>query len=178
MKEIKIGSKKVYEHKFLSVDEDLVKLPNDETSTRVVLKHPGGAAVLPITKDGYILLIKQYRYPIQLELIEIPAGKLDIGESSLSCATRELEEETGYISKNFEHIMKIHPCVGYSDEMIDLFMAYDCEKIFYPKAMDNDEFIEVETYSLLEVKQMLDDHLISDGKTLIALEYYLRKQNV
>ncbi|MBN2268656.1 MAG: NUDIX hydrolase [Acholeplasmataceae bacterium] len=175
MKEIKIGSKRVYEHKFLSVDEDLVKLPNDVTSTRVVLRHPGGAAVLPITKDQKILLIKQFRYPINQELIEIPAGKLDPNESSLVCAMRELEEETSYISNHFEFLMSIHPCVGYSDEVIDLFIAYDCEKINYPKSMDDDEFIEVKAYTLDDIEYLLNNHQITDGKTLIACEHYLRK---
>lgn len=175
MKEIKIGSKKVYEHKFLSIEEDLVKLPNDASSTRVILRHPGGAAILPITKDGHILLIKQFRYPINQELIEIPAGKLDIGETSLTCAIRELEEETAYVSHHIEHLMSIHPCVGYSDEMIDLFIAYDCEKIKEPKSMDEDEFIEVGAYSISEIEDMLDKQEITDGKTLIALEHYLRK---
>lgn len=175
MKEIKIGSKRVYEHKFLSVDEDQVILPNQKNSTRVVLRHPGGAALLPITKDHKIILIKQYRYPILQELIEIPAGKLDEGESSLTCAIRELEEETGYISHRVEFLMSVHPCVGYSDEMIDLYIAYDCELKETPKSMDDDEFIEINLYSMSEIEKMLDDNQITDGKTLIILEHYLRK---
>lgn len=177
MEEIKVGSKRVYEHKFLSVDEDLVKLPNNVTSTRVVLRHPGGAAVLPITKDHKILLIKQFRYPINQELIEIPAGKLDPNESSLVCAMRELEEETSFISNHFEFLMSIHPCVGYSDEMIDLFIAYDCERINDPKSMDDDEFIEVKAYTLNEIEYLLNNQQITDGKTIIACEHYLRKNS-
>lgn len=175
MKETKISTKRVYTHKFLEIDEDLVILPNDQTSTRVILRHPGGAAVLPITKSGEILLIEQFRYPINSALIEIPAGKLDEGESSLICAMRELEEETGYVSTHFEHLLKIHPCVGYSDEMIDLFIAYDCEKIEIPKSMDDDEFIDIKLYTLNQIEMMLDQRQITDGKTLIALEHYVRK---
>lgn len=175
MKETKIGSKKVYQHKFLTVDEDEVILPSQEKAIRVVLRHPGGAAVLPITDNHKIILIKQYRYPIHQELIEIPAGKIDDHESSLTCAMRELEEETSYISNQYEFLMSIHPCVGYSDEMIDLYIAYDCIKIIDPKMMDDDEFIEVKAYTLDEIKTMLNEHLITDGKTLIALEHYLRK---
>ena len=173
MKETKLKTKKVYEYRFLSVDEDEVLLSNGKQTKRIILRHPGGAAVLPITTDGEILLIKQYRYPIHQALYEVPAGKLDDDDpSSLTCAMRELEEETGYVSNEVKKIYTIHPCVGYSDEKLDLFIAFNCTKKENPKSMDSDEAIEVNTFSTDAIKSMLESGLITDGKTLIALQYY------
>ena len=107
------SSKKIYEGNFISFYEDEVYLPNGNTAQRVVLKHPGAASVLPITKDKKIILTKQYRYPIQKISLEIPAGKKDhLEEDGLTCAMRELEEETGYQSINYKKIFTFHPAVG------------------------------------------------------------------
>jgi len=168
------SSKKIYEGNFLSFYEDEVFLPNGKTSERVVLKHPGGASVLPITKDQQIILTKQYRYPIQKISLEIPAGKKDNpNEDGLTCAIRELEEETGYQSKNFKKLFSFHPAVGFCDEVLDIFIAYDCEKIDVPASPDEDEFIEIEYIHKNQINDLLSSGAITDGKTIIALQYYL-----
>lgn len=175
LKESKISSKSVYECSFLELFEDEVLLPNNETSKRVYIKHNGGAAVLPITSEGNVILTKQYRYPIGQVSIEIPAGKKDsITELGIDCVTRELEEETGYQSNSFSKFTDIHSCVGYSSEVIELFIASDCFKVDNPKAADDDEFIEVLECSIKDVKRMMDNNEITDAKTLIMLQYYLK----
>lgn len=174
LKEKQLKSKLIYECFFMELYEDEVELPNQENSKRIYIKHGGAAAVLPITKEGKIVLIKQYRYPISKVSIEIPAGKKDeINETGLTCAIRELEEETALKSNNIEKIMDIHSCVGYSNELIEMFIAYDCDVVANPKSMDDDEFIEVMILTLTEVKALLNNNQITDAKTVVALQHYL-----
>jgi len=176
MKETKKASKKVFECSFMELFEDEVILDNKKTSTRVYIKHPGAAAILPITKDHKIILIKQFRYPIQMINLEVPAGKKDDPkEDSFECAHRELEEETGYVTNQMEFYKRIYPCVGYSDEYIDLFIAKDCVKIDHPKEMDADENIECLFFNPEEIQELIDSDQIGDSKTLILLQHYLLK---
>jgi ADP-ribose pyrophosphatase len=163
-----------YECSFLKLYEDEVELDNGKSSQRIVLKHPGGASVLPITHDGKIILTKQYRYPIASVSIEIPAGKKDYpNEDGLTCAKRELEEETGYMSSNWKLMFEFHPCVGYSDEKLDIYIALDCTKKHLPKAMDEDEHIDLMVIEPNDIKALLKSNIITDGKTIIALQYYM-----
>ena len=179
MKETTLKHEKKYECSFLKLYEDDVLLNNGKVSKRVVVEHPGGACVLPILPDGKIILTKQYRYPIKEISVEIPAGKKDdISEDSLLCATRELEEETGYASKEIEHMYTFYPCVGYSDEKLDIFVAKNCYKVISPKPMDDDENIDLLIIEKHEVKQLMDEKKITDGKTIIALQYYLLGKNL
>lgn len=175
--EKKISSKLVYSCSFLDLYEDEVLLPNNKKSKRIYASHLGAAAVLPLTKDKRVVLTKQYRYPIQAVSIEIPAGKKDYkGEAGIDCVKRELEEETNYTSSNIQLLLKTHNCVGYSSEEIELFVAYDC---IYEKGIretDEDEFIEVVLYSIDEVIQMIEEGVITDAKTIIALQSYLLKK--
>jgi ADP-ribose pyrophosphatase len=174
MKETRIHRELKYSCTFLELYEDKVKLHDGRISQRVVIKHPGGACVLPITPEGHVILTKQYRYPIERMSIEIPAGKKDVvGEDGLMCAMRELEEETGYGSKIWEKLYAVDPCVGYSDERLDLFVARACYKIEHPKDMDEDETIDVMIVDKYQIQNMLKDGSITDGKTIIALQHYL-----
>jgi len=174
LEEKTLSSKKVYECFFMKLYEDRVLLPNNKESNRIFIKHDGASAVLPITKDGKIILIKQFRYPVNQVMIEIPAGKKDKPfEDGVLCAVRELEEETGYKSNNLKKIQDLHNCVGYSNEMIELYIAYDCEKIDNPKSGDDDEFIELLEVSKEEAKSLLKKGKITDAKTIITLQYYL-----
>jgi ADP-ribose pyrophosphatase len=172
-KEKQMNSTLIYDCFFMKLYEDDVLLPDGNQSKRVYVKHDGASAILPITKEGNILLIKQYRYPIQQVSIEIPAGKKDSqDEDGLLCAKRELEEETGYRSENIKKISSIFNCVGYSNEKIELFIAHDCEKVENPLSMDEDEFIELMTVTVEESKILLQNGIISDSKTIIALQHY------
>ena len=172
--EKQISSKKLYECFFMTLYEDEVLLPNDKTSKRIYVKHDGASAILPITQDGKLVLIKQYRYPISKISIEIPAGKKDQkNEDGLLCALRELEEETGYSSNHVVKFQDFYSCVGYSSEMIELFIAYDCKKIPNPKVGDDDEFIELLEVTKTEAKALVKSGKITDSKTLAVLLYYL-----
>lgn len=174
MKEKTLTHVKKYQCSFLTLYEDDVLLDNHKVSQRVVINHVGGACVLPITKDKKIILTKQYRYSIQEISIEIPAGKKDfVNESGLFCAKRELEEETGYLSEEISLIYTFYPCVGYSDEKLDIFIANNCYPAINPKSMDEDEDIDVLILDLNEVETLLNDGMIKDGKTIIAIQYYM-----
>jgi len=174
MKEKKLSSQLEYECAFMKLYKDQVELPNGGQSERIYVKHNGGAAVLPITKEGNLLLIKQYRYPVGLELIEIPAGKKDSEkETGLECVKREIEEETGYNSSNFEYVGLTHNCVGYSSEDIELFIAYDCFKVNNPLSPDDDEFIEPMIVTPSEAQKLLDANKITDAKSWIVIMKYL-----
>lgn len=172
-KEEQINSKLIYECFFMKLYEDDVLLPDGNQSKRIYIKHDGASAILPITKEGNILLVKQFRYPIGQVSIEIPAGKKDEpNEDGLLCAKRELEEETGHVSNNIEKISEVYNCVGYSNEKIELYIAYNCVKTDNPLPMDDDEFIELMSVTVEESKNLLQNGLISDSKTIIALQYY------
>lgn len=174
MKEIRLNRRLKYTCSFLELYEDDVKRPDGQLSQRVVIKHPGGASVLPLTPDGRVILVEQYRYPIDRISIEIPAGKKDHpSEDGLVCAKRELEEETGYGSDQWEKLYVVDPCVGYSDERLDLFLARSCYPIEHPKDMDDDEMIHVMIVDKQQIIDMLKNGEITDGKTIIALQYFL-----
>jgi len=174
MKEKTLTHHLKYQCSFLSLYQDDVLLENNKKSQRVVINHVGGACVLPLTTDGKMILTKQYRYPIKEISIEIPAGKKDfIGEEGLTCAKRELEEETGYQSDDIKLMYTFYPCVGYSDEKLDIFIARNCHLIDNPKPMDEDENIELLIINLNEAKDLLDNGIIKDGKTIIAIQYYM-----
>lgn len=174
MREKTIRKKVVYDNTFLTIHEDDVTLFDGRHAKRIVIDHIGAASVLPVTDDGDVVLIEQYRYPLDEILYEIPAGKKDDkDESTLTCARRELEEETGYQSQNLILIHQIYPCVGYSNETIDLYLATHTKKIDHPLSPDDDEFINVITCDKQEIERLFMDRRIKDGKTIIALQYYL-----
>ncbi len=173
MTEITKTSKKVYECSFLELYEDQVILSNNKESQRVFIKHAGASAILPFTTSGDVILTKQFRYPIKQISLEVPAGKKDeLNEDSLLCAKRELEEETGYNSTNITFLNRIFPCVGYSNEYIDLFIAKNCYKVKKPLQKDEDENIEVVIVTIKKVQELIGNNEIKDAKTLILLQAY------
>ena len=159
---------------FLEVVEDEVILSDKKETRRVFVLHPGASAILAFTPEGDIILTRQYRYPIRQESIEIPAGKLDcLEEDPLCCAKRELEEETGYASNEFRLFQTYYPCVGYSDEILYIYIATNCYRVEQPRPQDSDECIETFLLSLDEAKAMLKRGSFRDGKTIIALQKYI-----
>ena len=175
--EKKISSKLIYSTSFLELYEDEVLLPNNKTSKRIYAAHLGAAAVLPITKDNKIVLTRQFRYPIGAINIEIPAGKKDFkDEVGIDCVKRELEEETNYTSEDIQPLLDIHSCVGYSSELIELFVAYNCVYVKDIRSSDEDEFVEAVLYELDEVVEMIENGIITDAKTIIAVQSYLLKK--
>jgi ADP-ribose pyrophosphatase len=172
--EVRVSHSLKYHCAFLDLYEDEVRLPNGKITSRVYIEHLGAAAVLPITIDKKIVLTRQFRYPIGLVSLEVPAGKKDEqGESSKVCAIRELEEETSYVSKDLRFVQTIYNCLGYSNEAIDLYIAFDCDEKEDSALPDEDEFIETVVYSIKECKELLFSGKITDVKTALLLQHYL-----
>jgi ADP-ribose pyrophosphatase len=162
-----LDTKVVFEGNLLKVFSDKVDLPNGKEASREFIKHPGAVAVVPITQEGNIVLVRQYRYPVGKTMLEVPAGKLDKGEHPDACVLRELEEETGYVAKNIRKLTSIYTTPGFTDEVIHLYVA---ENLTLSKpSPDEDEFLDVEIYTKEEVKAMIDDGRINDAKTMLAL---------
>ena len=170
LREEKISGEDVYGGIFLNMKRDQVRLPDGETAVREYLTHPGAVAILAILDDGRILLERQYRYPIAKACIEIPAGKLEVGEDALLCAKRELEEETGYSAKKCSYIRRIHPVISYSTEFIDIYLAEGLSP--GNSHLDAEEFLDVFAAPLEQLIEWVEQGEISDVKTTIAV-YWL-----
>ena len=169
MKETTVSSKKIYTSDFLDMREDTVLTYQKNHATRIVIEHSGASALLPVTKDHTYILVKQYRHPIGAYTLEIPAGKLNKGEDPLACALRECEEEAQVRPLYTRHIHSIHNCLGYSDEVIHLYIGYESEAVFNPKEKDADEYFDIKSYTKDEIIMMMKDGRITDAKTLITL---------
>lgn len=146
---------------------DEVSLANGEISKRIRIEHPEASAVVPQLPDGRIVMVRQYRYALGMETLEIPAGKVDPGEGAETCARRELLEETGFEAGILKPIYTYTPAIGYSNERIHIFMAPDVEK--RSEKTDEREISSIEIIPLDELQQMIREGRILDGKTLIAL---------
>ena len=167
LKESQLSTEQIYKGTLLDVRRDEVSLPNGKISAREWIKHPGAACIIPVLPDGKIALIKQYRYPVQAEMIELPAGKLDPGEDPENCARRELEEEIGYIAGKLTFVCNIHPAIGFASEKMWIYLAEDLVKT--TENTDHDEFLEIMPTSLAEAVKMVWDGKITDVKTIIGL---------
>ena len=170
MKELterKISSKIMFQGCFLDVRCDTVKLPNGKTGTREWIKHPGAVCIIPKLSNDTIALIRQYRYPVGKEMIELPAGKLDNNEAPEQCAKRELEEEIGYKSNNLTFLTNIHPAIGFADEIMGLYFAENLIKTTVN--LDKDEFLEIMPTKLEKAVEMVWNGEITDVKTIIGI---------
>lgn len=162
-----IKSEVVFEGNLLTVRRDTVELPNGKHATRELIQHPGAVAVVPIRNDGKILLVRQFRYPVDQLTLEIPAGKLDPGEEPEACAKRELEEETGYKAKKLQLLSSILTTPGFTNEVIHLYLAEDL--VLAEQCPDEDEFIDVEVFTKEEIRKMIENGTICDAKSLLGL---------
>lgn len=165
--EKQLGSRTVYRGQLLHVKEDRVELPDGKPATREFIVHPGAVVVIPLLANGDVVLERQYRYPMRRDFLELPAGKLDPGESALACGRRELLEETGYVAETWRYVATIHPCIGYSDESMSLFLAENLTP--GPHRRDGDEFLEVFQLPLTEALEWVRIGRITDVKTVIGL---------
>ena len=167
MKEKTLHSKCVFKGSLLDVRNDEVIFPSGSKSTREWINHPGAVCCIPVLENGEICLIKQYRYPIKKYVIELPAGKLEIGETPIGCAKRELEEEIGFEAKKIRFLTMFYPAVGFVNEEMHLFLAEDLKKT--NTNPDEDEFIELIPKTLDQAVEMIYSGEITDAKTIIGL---------
>ncbi|MCG5102982.1 NUDIX hydrolase [Oceanobacillus alkalisoli] len=166
-----IHTEKIFNGKIIDLQVDDVVLPNGENSKREIVKHPGAVAVIPITKDNKIVFVKQYRKPLEKTLVEIPAGKLDNNEQPLAAAIRELEEETGYTTKELNFVTSFYSSPGFADELVYIYVTDTLEKLETPVPGDDDEFVEIVELTLDEAKQYVEEEMIHDAKTNYAVLY-------
>ncbi len=160
-----------YEGNILKIYEDHMEFANGSSEEWDFIHHDGAAAVIPVREDGKILMVRQYRNALERETLEIPAGKLDApGEPGIQCAARELEEETGYRSDRLEKLLTLRTTVAFCDERIEIFLARDL--IPSKQHLDENEYVEVEAYTLDELKQMIFGGKIEDSKTIAAILAY------
>lgn len=163
--EERIEGEVLFKGRLLRVERDMVLLPNGLQTSREVIRHPGAVAIIAL-QDQQLLLVRQYRYAIAQETLEIPAGKIDPQEPPHDCAVRELREETGYRG-TMEHISTFYTTPGFTDEVMYLFLARDL--VWDPLAPDDDEFIGVERIPWVKAVQMAQQNEFSDGKTILGI---------
>lgn len=168
--EKQLNSKCIYDGTVIKLKKDEVLCENGMTSFRECVSAPGGVAILAVV-DNKILLVKQYRYVVQEETIELPAGKIEPNEDLALCALRELEEETGYSANEMKKIFTFYPTPGFCSEVLHIYEAKNIYKLTNPKAMDEDEVIHSYFLDLKEAYQQVLDGTIKDSKTMIAIQY-------
>lgn len=160
-------TQKVYDGKIIRVRRDDALLPDGKTAIREVVEHTGGVAIVALDEDENVLLVRQFRYPLGLELIEIPAGTLKPNEDPRLCGIRELEEETGAKAERFTSLGQIYPCAGFTNEIIYLYMAEGLS--FGQLHLDDDEYLSVSRMPLTELVDRILSGEICDGKTVAAI---------
>lgn len=165
------STKEIFQGRVITLQVDEVVLPNGQMSTREIVKHPGAVAIIAITNDNKLVLVEQYRKPMEKSIVEIPAGKLDPGEDRLDCAYRELEEETGYGCQTMEHLISFYTSPGFADEIVHVYMARGLSKIENARTTDDDEFVELLEVTLAEACDLVKDQKICDAKTAYAVQY-------
>jgi len=166
----RIDRKLMYKGSMLSMYADTIYTPDGNTAKWDYIEHSGAAAVVPVLEDGRILLVRQYRNALDRETLEIPAGGINKGEESITAATRELEEETGYKSDNLEHLISIVTAVA----VVEIYIAKNLTKT--QQHLDPDEYIEIEAYTTDELSEMIYSGKIQDSKTIAAIMSYINKK--
>lgn len=161
-----IETKPIFNGRMISLQVDTVRLPDGSASTREIVKHPGAVAVIALL-DGKLLVVEQFRKPLDKAQVEIPAGKLEPGEDPLEAAGRELEEETGYRAARLSHLQSFSTSPGFADEIVHLYVAEELEK--GTAALDEEEFLTCEAITLEQAWQYIRDGRICDAKTLLAV---------
>ncbi|ALS28379.1 ADP-ribose pyrophosphatase [Paenibacillus sp. 32O-W] len=161
-----IKTEPIFDGKIISLQVDTVLLPNGAAATREIVRHPGAAAVLALLGDR-MLVVDQYRKPLEKFQVEIPAGKLDPGEDPAIAAARELEEETGYRAGKLRPLAAFYTSPGFADEKLYLYIAEELERT--EMKLDEDEFLEVEAITFEQAQAYIREGRISDAKTILAV---------
>jgi ADP-ribose pyrophosphatase len=170
--EVPVRAETVFEGRFLQVRRDIVRLPDGHETHREFIVHPGAVAVVPLLDDGRLVMVRQYRYPLQRVLLEFPAGKLDPGEGAFATGVRELAEETGYTAREWARAGALHNAAAYSDEVIEIWFARGLQA--GAQRLDHGEFIEVVPMGADELDALAARGELTDAKTLIGLLWLQR----
>lgn len=169
----KLREEALYHGRILDLARETHRMPDDREAQFEIVQHPGGAAALPVLDDGRLMLIRQFRPAAQDYIYEIPAGRLEEGESPAECVSRELVEEIGYHPQQIDDLGYVYSSIGFCTEKIYLFVAGKLEQAEI--AHEPDEFIEPHIVTLEKALEMIESGLISDAKTQIALLRYALK---
>jgi ADP-ribose pyrophosphatase len=173
LQETTVESELVYQGLFLKVRRDKARLPDGSIHGREWVVHPGASAILALADDGRVLIERQFRYAMQQVYIEIPAGKIDPGETPLQTARRELLEETGYTAKQWALLTRIHPAIGFTNEIIDIFLARELGAR-ETRNLDHGELLEIDWVSVGWLVDELRAGRLPDVKTQIAVMHLQR----
>ena len=164
-----LDSREIYSGRIIKVRIDTVSLPNGQQSTREVVEHAGAVAVVALDDDNNVILVRQYRKPVEQILMEIPAGTMGVAEDPLECAQRELREETGYNADHWEKILSYFSAPGFTNERLHLYLATGLRA--GKTDTDDDEFVETVHIPLQEAYRLIFAGQIADGKSIIGLQY-------
>ncbi len=168
LEEETVSSQEIFDGVVVHLFKDDITLPNGHPSTREVIRHVGAVGIVPLTDDGKVVIERQYRYPLNMVITEIPAGKLDSkSEDRLEAAKRELKEETGITADEWIDMGVYYPAAAYCDEKITLYLAKGLHK--GEQKLDEDEFLNLEEVPLSELVDQVMDGTITDGKTQVAI---------
>lgn len=163
----------IYKGKIINLRKDDVILPDGKPAVREIIEHSGGSAILCV-KNGKVLMVKQFRYPYKEVIWEIPAGKVNKGETPEQTALRELKEEGGLLAEKIEKLFDVYPSPGYTEEVIRIYKAEGLKET--ENSLDEDEFLTGEWFDIETLKKMVKNNEIKDGKTLIALFWLFSKE--
>lgn len=170
LRETLVTTAQVYRGFFLDVRQDRVRLPDGAEAGREYIVHPGAVVVVPLLADGRFLMVRQWRHPLARVMLEFPAGKLEPGEPPLTCAVRELEEETGHRAAEWARAGVLHNAIAYSNEGIEVWFARGLQP--GPARPDDGEFVEVVEHSPDALAGAIRDGVVTDAKTLVGLLWW------
>lgn len=162
-----VSVRHIYKGNIINVDLVTVTLPDGRTATRDIVRHPGASVIIPLNEKGEIYMVRQYRKPLEAVFLEIPAGKLDPGEDPLTCAKRELMEETGLKAREIIYLASIHSTPGFSDEVLHMYAAVGL--VEGKSCADTDEFISTEKHKVEDLTDMILSGKITDAKSIIGI---------
>lgn len=164
-----IETREIFSGRIIKVRVDTVSLPDGQQSTREVVEHAGAVAVVALDNDHNIIMVRQYRKPVEMVLMEIPAGTMEKDEDPLLCAQRELREETGFSADHWERILSYYSTPGFTDEYLHIYLATGLTGGEID--LDQDEFVEIVPIPLKEAWRMILAGEIEDGKSIIGIQY-------
>jgi len=173
-KEETISSREIFKGRIIQLKVDTVRLPNARESTREIVEHAGAVAIIALDEEEHIIMVRQYRKPVEQVLLEIPAGTLEAEEDPLDCARRELREETGLTADHWQKILSYYSAPGFCNEQLHLYLASGLHE--GQDDTDEDEFVEMIRLPLQDAYQMIFTGEIQDGKSIIGVQYAWHKR--